>query len=85
MMSMKGHFDPVLLRHFIERNGLYPVGCRVRLSSGDPARVVAQGRTPDLPVVTVDGAPEEDGPLDLSGDANRGVTVTALIQQRSAA
>jgi HD-GYP domain-containing protein (c-di-GMP phosphodiesterase class II) len=42
MMDMNDHFEPSLLRRFIEVNGFYPVGSRVRLSSGELARVVEQ-------------------------------------------
>ena len=35
MMSMKGHFEPSLLRRFVSLNGIYPDGSRVRLSSGE--------------------------------------------------
>jgi hypothetical protein len=34
MMSMHKHFDPLLLRRFIEVHGIYPSGSRVRLSTG---------------------------------------------------
>jgi HD-GYP domain-containing protein (c-di-GMP phosphodiesterase class II) len=51
MMSMNGHFEPSLLRRFIEVNGVYPIGSRVRLTDGTIARVVAQGRTITGPIV----------------------------------
>ncbi|MCP3915254.1 MAG: HD domain-containing protein [bacterium] len=84
MMSMKGHFDPFLLWHFIQRNGLYPDGSRVRLSTGDEASVVAQGNRVDRPLVLVDGAGEEEA-IDLSTDPAGAVTVDELVAQRSAA
>lgn len=40
MMDMHGHFDRSLLRRFIEINGVYPVGSRVQLSTGETARVI---------------------------------------------
>lgn len=40
MMDMQGHFEPSLLRRFIEVNGVYPVGSRVALTTGETARVV---------------------------------------------
>ena len=42
MMSMEEHFDPALLRHFIRHVGVYPVGSRLRLRSGETARVTEQ-------------------------------------------
>ncbi len=40
LQSMKGAFDPDILRSFIESVGLYPVGSFVRLKSGKLAMVV---------------------------------------------
>jgi len=51
MMDMKGFFEPSLLRKFIQTTGLYPVGSRVRLSSGEIARVRAQTESLSEPVV----------------------------------
>ncbi len=52
MMSMQDHFDPVLFRRFIEVNGIYPVGSRVKLDSGELARVESQTGSLTQPVVT---------------------------------
>jgi HD-GYP domain-containing protein (c-di-GMP phosphodiesterase class II) len=78
MMSMEGHFDPALLRRFIEVIGVYPVGSRVRLSNGDVARVEAQTDSLLKPVVRTEtsasGEPlfEEDVlTIDLSRDRSR--------------
>lgn len=58
MMSMEGHFEPSLLRHFVAANGIYPVGSRVRLSNDRIGRVEAQ--TGDLvrPVVVTESTAE---------------------------
>jgi HD-GYP domain-containing protein (c-di-GMP phosphodiesterase class II) len=78
MLAMTGHFDPRLLRRFIEIHGIHPVGTHVRLSTGELARVTAQSRLLDGPRVvlttTPDGAPippDPDSPLDLSSDRER--------------
>lgn len=54
MMGMQQQFDPTLLRHFIQVNGLYPSGSRVRLLSGEVARVRRQTADLELPVVEVE-------------------------------
>ncbi|MEM7203190.1 MAG: HD domain-containing phosphohydrolase [Planctomycetota bacterium] len=58
MMSMRGHFEPGLLRLFVQINGIYAVGTEVTLSNGYTARVDRQ--TPDLlrPVVVLERSPE---------------------------
>lgn len=58
MMSMDDHFDPVLLRRFVEVNGIYPVGCRVILSSREVARVLEQTDALEQPVVRVEVDPD---------------------------
>ena len=65
MMSMNKHFDRGLLRKFISVNGLYPVGSRVRLASGEVARVVRQSEAIDSPVVEIEEDP--GGGLVLQG------------------
>lgn len=65
MLSMRGHFDLPLLRRFIEVNGIYPVGSRVRLDTGEIARVEQQTDVLTQPVVSVETAPDgELLPLD---------------------
>lgn len=63
MLSMDGHFHRPLLRRFIELNGIFPNGSRVRLSTGETARVESQTDAPALPIVTVESTPDGD-PLD---------------------
>jgi len=60
MMDMDGHFEPSLLRRFIEINGFYPVGSRVRLTTGETALVVEQTDRMASPVVMTE--------LDASGE-----------------
>ncbi len=59
MMDMRAAFDPALLRRFIEVNGIYPVGTRVKLSSGETARVRRITDSPLEPIVRTELA--EDG------------------------
>jgi len=40
MASWKGHFDPVIFRHFVRSLGIYPNGSLVRLASGRLAVVI---------------------------------------------
>jgi putative nucleotidyltransferase with HDIG domain len=54
MMGMHGQFDPALLRRFIEINGIYPVGARVQLGSGEIARVRRQTGDVERPIVEVE-------------------------------
>lgn len=54
MMSMKNHFDPVLLRRFIAANGVYPIGSLVKLSTGEVARVMKQNDDPHKPVIKIE-------------------------------
>lgn len=52
--SGKGKYDPDILRAFLRFQSLYPVGCMVRLESGDIAQVVhANGQAIDRPVVAI--------------------------------
>lgn len=61
MLTMKDHFDPAILRSFIEATGIYPIGSMVRLSTNETARVLAQSMDLRLPRVqletSADGAP----------------------------
>ena len=59
MMDMNGNFEPSLLRRFIEVNGIYPVGSRVRLSNGETARVEALTDTPKAPIVVPETSSDE--------------------------
>lgn len=54
MHSWKGHFDPILLQHFVKVVGIYPVGSLVRLES-DKLGVVCEPPDASLlkPVVRV--------------------------------
>ena len=54
MMALPGQFDPLLLRHFIQGNGIYPVGSRVKLGTGEIARVRRQTGDVEKPVVEVE-------------------------------
>ena len=56
MMTMDQHFDPALLKQFIRHVGVYPVGSRVRLESGETARVVRQSDAFLRPVVQLERA-----------------------------
>ncbi|MHC5011507.1 MAG: HD-GYP domain-containing protein [Planctomycetota bacterium] len=60
MLTMEDHFDPMLLREFIDTTGLYPIGSRVRLSNGDTARVRRQTEVLHRPVVDVELVMEGD-------------------------
>ncbi|HVS19024.1 MAG TPA: HD domain-containing phosphohydrolase [Planctomycetota bacterium] len=71
LLAMNGHFDPRLLRRFVEVHGIHPVGTHVRLAGGERARVVGQSQRIDRPLVVLthaaDGTPLAPGPaLDLS-------------------
>lgn len=60
MLSMQKHFDPGLLKRFIQINGIYPVGTEVRLSTGEIARVTEQRTDLQRPVVTTVTTPDGD-------------------------
>jgi hypothetical protein len=60
---MPGHFDHDLLRTFIRLVGIYPAGSRVRLDTGETARVVRQTKDLDRPVVEV--VERQDGPVEV--------------------
>jgi HD-GYP domain-containing protein (c-di-GMP phosphodiesterase class II) len=51
MLSMQQQFDRRLLRRFITNNGIYPIGQKVVLQSGEQALVREHGRLPTAPVV----------------------------------
>lgn len=73
MIAMGDRLDQRLLKKFIERNGIYPVGQLVTLTTGETALVHEQTADPLAPIVTVienaEGqvlAEEEQQLLDLS-------------------
>jgi putative nucleotidyltransferase with HDIG domain len=72
MLAMRDHFDPGLLRRFIETHGIHPVGRCVRLSSGVDARVVRQSADLRAPIVALDVGGEQRE-LDLSRPDRRPV------------
>lgn len=93
MLSMRHHFDEPLLRRFIEINGLYPLGSEVKLTTGERARIEAQGNAVHLPVVrllsTPQGEPlhvEDRVVMDLSSGtpARMGIRVESLLGVRDA-
>jgi HD-GYP domain-containing protein (c-di-GMP phosphodiesterase class II) len=59
MLSMRGHFDEMLLGHFMRTIGVHPPGSRVRLDDGSVGRVVQQ--TDDLRHPVVDIIEDEGG------------------------
>jgi HD-GYP domain-containing protein (c-di-GMP phosphodiesterase class II) len=59
MVGMQDHLDRDLLRRFVAVNGIYPTGLRVRLSTGEQARVQAQ--TEDLSTPRVEILTDRDG------------------------
>ncbi len=53
MLAMGDKLDQRLLRRFIERNGIYPNGQLVELTTGEVAVVHAQGPNPLRPIVAI--------------------------------
>ncbi len=83
MMAMEGHFDPPLLKRFIQVMGVYPLGTRVRLSSGREGTVVRQTGDFLRPLVLLDPPPgekpdqdEEERLLDLTERPDLSVETT---------
>ena len=79
MISMKSHFDPALLRQFIQVNGIYCTGGRVRLNTGEVARVRHQTAHLEQPIVVLEKSAEDEAlaqedrlQLDLSQPEQRG-------------
>ncbi len=58
MMSMHKHFDPLLLRRFIEVHGIYPSGSRVRLSTGHVLEVNGQSGRVERPGLAFEDSAE---------------------------
>ncbi len=56
MMSMGDHFDRKLLRRFIQTYGVYPVGSRILLTTGETARVQRQSTALQFPIVEIEEA-----------------------------
>jgi HD-GYP domain-containing protein (c-di-GMP phosphodiesterase class II) len=92
MYALRGRdFEPGLLERFIKCLGVYPVGCLVRLSTGEHA-LVSQSNpdTPLRPKVTVvfdqDMAPIHPVFLDLSGREGpapaRATEITGVVDHR---
>jgi len=75
MFSMKGHFDPVLLGHFVRTIGIYPLGTNVRLEDGSLARVARQTADLRRPKVVL---LEKDREL-LSLEHQREIDLTAAL------
>jgi HD-GYP domain-containing protein (c-di-GMP phosphodiesterase class II) len=82
MLGMPGHFDPGLLRRFMQVTGLYTAGTRVRLDDGRVGRVLRQTADLDRPVVEIleepDGSPLDRVPLpvvDLTAPGSSEATV----------
>jgi HD-GYP domain-containing protein (c-di-GMP phosphodiesterase class II) len=66
MLAMEGRFDRGLLRRFVDSNGLYPIGQKVVLQSGEIAVVRRQGSVATAPVVEL--ITDGDGALLDPGD-----------------
>ena len=86
-------FDPHWFRFFVQTIGVYPIGTRVQLNTGERALVVRQGIAVDRPVVRViDSGQAGDLPgaeaLELTiGDriGEVAVAVDAVVRRRSGA
>ncbi len=86
MMKMGAHYDPNLMKLFVNVIGIYPVGCIVELSTMQRAMVL---RSPS--VISEQGISEANRPmvrlmdgsdriLDLSSPSNQGVRVIRIIE-----
>lgn len=82
-------FDSGWFRFFVQTIGIYPIGTRVRLTTGERALVVRQGVAIDRPVVrliesaTADDLPTEDARELTIGDSTEGRThgIAAVIRR----
>lgn len=70
MLSQSGKlFDPIILKYFVNLIGIYPIGCLVRLNTGQIGVVIAthpeasDPRRPLVKVITDPNGIEIDGPL----------------------
>lgn len=86
-------FDERWLRFFFKTIGVYPVGTRLRLDTGERGLVVRHGPTPAQPVVRLEPAASEPpiepgaGTEFVVGVPNEGITrhVAAVIRRRDGA
>lgn len=78
MLSMDKHFEPGLLRRFIEITGVYPDGTHVLLNTGEIACVERQSGRLERPMVRHVTTPDGD-PLPL--DEQQSVDLAALSPQ----
>jgi HD-GYP domain-containing protein (c-di-GMP phosphodiesterase class II) len=82
MMSMQRHFDPALLRRFIEVHGVFPSGSRVQLETGHEFEVTFQTARVERPMLAFGESAEDQ---DLAGRYERGeLQIQALIEPLAA-
>jgi len=83
MMANRSIFDPSALNAFVRSIGLYPPGCRVRLSDGGEGVVLAAGSDIDRPrlhrTMASSSAGGADPMLDLGVAANADLSVVGVI------
>jgi len=88
MMTMGSHYDPNLMRIFVNVVGIYPVGCVVELSSRERAVVM---RSPE--VVTEDRISNAVRPIirmldgteriiDLALEQNQGLRIVRIVEEK---
>ena len=85
MMSMRDHFDPTLLRRFVHQNGVFPIGSRLRLNTGQTARVFKQSSDLQRPIVVVQQDASslsiDERTLDLSADpGGKGPQIAEMLE-----
>jgi putative nucleotidyltransferase with HDIG domain len=82
MMAMHKHFDPTLLRRFIEVHGIYPSGSRVRLSTGHEIEVRRQAGRVERPSLSFEDSIEG---RDLANRYDDGrIVIEGLIESAAA-